>query len=387
MNMDEFREEYYKKLRQGLEQISAADFEKVANMLLDAWEQNKQVFIFGNGGSAATATHFACDLGKGTIENLQDPQEKRFRVLALNDNMSTFSAIANDLSYENVFAQQLRNLVEEGDVVIGISASGNSPNVIKAFQLGKAKGAKIIGFVGFDGGKMKPLCDAVLYFPEKSYQRSEDAHHIFQHLLMLYICEKKKEQKTSKEKKQMLQAVILDRDGVLIKEGGFIYKASEVEFYPKTVEALQLLKGKKIIIITNQGGIAKGVFREADYKNVREYIHKVLRKNGIEIAAEYYCPHHPEGTIAPYNVECSCRKPETGLFQRAIKEHQLDPSTCWTIGDMRRDIVAGQRVGMRGILVKTGFAGKGGSGDEVTPNYIAEDLYDAIKFIQQQEKQ
>lgn len=195
MNMEEFRKEYYEKLMKGLESVSAADFEKVADMLFDAWKNKKQVFVFGNGGCAATATHFACDWGKGTVENLQDPKETRFRILALNDNMSIFSAIANDLSYEEVFAQQLQNLVEQGDVVIGMSSSGNSPNVVKAFQLAKAKGAKIIGFVGFDGGKMKPLCDAVLYFPEKSYQRSEDAYHIFQHLLMLYICEKKKEQK------------------------------------------------------------------------------------------------------------------------------------------------------------------------------------------------
>lgn len=193
MNMKEFRGEYYKKLLHGLESIAAEDFEKVANILLNAWENHKQVFIFGNGGSAATASHFACDLGKGTIENLQDPQEKRFRVLALNDNMSTFSAIANDCSYEDVFAQQLQNLIEEGDVVIGISASGNSPNVINALHVAKSMGAKIICFVGFEGGKMKPLCDVALHFPEKSYQRSEDAHHIFQHLLMLYICEKKKE--------------------------------------------------------------------------------------------------------------------------------------------------------------------------------------------------
>ena len=138
MNMQEFRKDYYEKLINGLETVSAADFEKVANLLLDAWENKKQVFVFGNGGCAATATHFACDWGKGTVENLQDPKEKRFRILALNENMSVFSAIANDLSYEEVFAQQLQNLVEQGDVVIGMSSSGNSPNVVKAFQLAKA---------------------------------------------------------------------------------------------------------------------------------------------------------------------------------------------------------------------------------------------------------
>ncbi len=193
MTMEEFRKDYYEKLMHGLEQVSAEDLEKVANILLNAWENNKQIFIFGNGGSAATASHFACDLGKGTVENLQDPQEKRFRVLALNDNMSIFSAIANDLSYEDVFAQQLHNVLQKGDVVIGISASGNSPNVVKALHVAKKKSAITVCFVGFEGGKMKALCDAVLHFPEKNYQRSEDAHHIFQHMLMSYICEKQKE--------------------------------------------------------------------------------------------------------------------------------------------------------------------------------------------------
>ncbi len=191
--MKQFREEYFKKLEEGLQQVSAEDFEKIANILLDAWENNKQVFIFGNGGSASTASHFACDLGKGTLDNVYDMREKRFKVMSLNDNMTMFSALANDTHYDDVFVQQLRHHLEEGDVVIGISASGNSANVVNAIKLAKGMNAKTIGFLGFEGGKMKALCDAVLHFPEKSYQRCEDAHLIFEHLLTSYIYEKKKE--------------------------------------------------------------------------------------------------------------------------------------------------------------------------------------------------
>ncbi len=191
--MKQFREEYLKKLTDGLNNVPAEDFEKVATILLDAWENNKQVFIFGNGGSAATASHFACDLGKGTLDNVYDMRERRFRVMSLNDNMSMFSALANDTHYDDVFVQQLRHHLEEGDVVIGISTSGNSSNVVNALKLAKGMNAKTIGFLGFEGGKMKALCDAVLHFPEKSYQRSEDAHLIFEHLLTSYIYEKKKE--------------------------------------------------------------------------------------------------------------------------------------------------------------------------------------------------
>mgnify|MGYP001562935327 FL=1 len=197
--MKQFREEYFIKLIDGLSEVPAEDFERVANILLDAWENSKQVFIFGNGGSAATASHFACDLGKGTLDNVYDMREKRFKVMSLNDNMSMFSALANDTHYDDVFVQQLRHHLEEGDVVIGISASGNSPNVVNALKLAKGMNAKVIGFVGFEGGKMKALCDATLHFPEKSYQRCEDAHLIFEHMITSYIYEKKRERITKKE--------------------------------------------------------------------------------------------------------------------------------------------------------------------------------------------
>lgn len=188
-----FARQYLDLLWQGINNIPSEKFEEVADVLINAYENNKQVFIFGNGGSAAIASHMACDLGKGTLTNVYDADEKRFKVIALTDNMSLFSALANDVGYEHVFSQQLQNLAMRGDVVIGISGSGNSINVINGLILAKNRGATTIGFVGFDGGKMKKICDYCLHFEDKNYQRSEDAHLIFQHIISSYIAERKKD--------------------------------------------------------------------------------------------------------------------------------------------------------------------------------------------------
>lgn len=180
----------------------------------------------------------------------------------------------------------------------------------------------------------------------------------------------------------MPEAIILDRDGTLIVDKAFVHKISDVEFFPRTIEALKHVpKETKLIIITNQAGIGRGLYKEEDYKKCRDYIHEQLKKEGITIAAEYFCPHHPTKGIPPYNKECACRKPKTELFERAIEDFALTPENCWCIGDMRRDIIPGQKLGMKGILVKTGFGGQGGDGDQVIPEYIAEDVYDAIEFI------
>lgn len=187
-----FAKQYFKRLQEGFHKIPLQDIERISALLIDAYESDKQVFILGNGGSAAIASHMACDLGKGTLTNVYDLKEKRFRVISLTDNMPLFSALANDIGYDYVFEQQLQNLVKPGDVVIGISCSGNSPNVLNALKFSKQKGAITIGFVGFDGGKMKTLCDYVLHFEEKHYQRCEDAFLIFQHIITSYIAEKKK---------------------------------------------------------------------------------------------------------------------------------------------------------------------------------------------------
>lgn len=148
--------------------------------LQEARMNQRQVFIMGNGGSASTASHFVADLAKNTRwKNLPD-----FKVLGLTDNMAILSAYANDEGYENVFAQQLASFVSPHDIVIAISASGNSPNVLKAVELANRVKARTIGLTGFDGGKLGPMVDLHVHVPSKIIEQVEDFHLVIEHMVV-----------------------------------------------------------------------------------------------------------------------------------------------------------------------------------------------------------
>ncbi len=146
--------------------------EELISALERARSEGRRVFLFGNGGSAATASHFACDLSKGTIQ----PNVPRLKVLCLNDNVPTLMAYANDMGYETIFAEPLITLSERGDLAMAFTASGNSPNVVRAIETARARGLVTIGLTGFDGGKVKSLVDLNLHIPSKSFGHVEDLH-------------------------------------------------------------------------------------------------------------------------------------------------------------------------------------------------------------------
>lgn len=166
-----------------LSQLSKEDVARVIEVLLQANEERRRVFIVGNGGSAATASHFACDLSKGaSVAGLP-----RFGVIALTDNVPLITAWANDTDYQNVFAQQMVGLIRRGDVVIGISGSGNSTNVLNAIRLGTQRGATTIGLTGFDGGALKTLVDVNIHVPSFCMEQVEDTHLILAHLITTQV--------------------------------------------------------------------------------------------------------------------------------------------------------------------------------------------------------
>jgi D-sedoheptulose 7-phosphate isomerase len=174
---------YFAALSATVNKLPHAVIENVVTSLVDAFESKRTVFLFGNGGSAALASHFACDLGKGTVNG----SGKRFRVLALTDNVPVMTAWANDSNYEDIFAEQLINFVSPNDVAFAISASGNSPNVIKALDVARQAGASTIGLTGFAGGKMKALCDACIVIPCDNMQLIEDLHLSVAHALFTCV--------------------------------------------------------------------------------------------------------------------------------------------------------------------------------------------------------
>lgn len=180
---DRFAEGYIGELKGCLDSLPIRDVAQVIRVIYEAYVKGKQVFIMGNGGSAATASHFACDLGKGTIVE----GKRRFRVLSLNDNMALVTALSNDLGYESVFKEQLVNLVSEGDVVIAISGSGNSENVVQAIKYANSRGAVTVGLLGFGGGRLKELVKYSVILDSRSYGIAESVHQFLEHLITEYF--------------------------------------------------------------------------------------------------------------------------------------------------------------------------------------------------------
>ena len=179
-----FSIEYLEQLKDLLDVFPHERFEEIVTALIDTYNKGRQVFIMGNGGSGSTASHFACDINKGCCCDL----EKKFKVICLNDNVPTMLAYANDLSYSKVFVEQLKNFLHPGDLVIGISGSGNSENVIQAVSYAKDRGAKTVGLTGFDGGKLAPIADIPFVAAINDMQKVEDVHMIVVHMLMQYLC-------------------------------------------------------------------------------------------------------------------------------------------------------------------------------------------------------
>lgn len=185
----DYRDDIKNYLHKELEVIEAIDIDSINTVLnvIDAvYKQEKMIYIFGNGGSSSTASHFQNDFNKGISEYLV----KKFRVLCLNDNLATVMAISNDIGFDEVFRFQLVGRLNEGDLVIAISGSGNSKNIINAVEYAKKLGNKVIGITGFDGGKLLKLSDYSLHVPVDNMQITEDLHIIFLHLMMSVYCKK-----------------------------------------------------------------------------------------------------------------------------------------------------------------------------------------------------
>lgn len=166
-----------------LRQMPREPLLRAAQILCDARRDGKCIFIFGNGGSAASASHFTVDLIKGAV----DPAKPRIKIICLNDNVPTLTALANDVGYDVVFAEPLASLAQEGDVALAISGSGNSANVLRAMAVARARKLTTIGLTGFSGGKLKDLVDVPIIVPSTSMQLIEDAHLVILHAIFMHV--------------------------------------------------------------------------------------------------------------------------------------------------------------------------------------------------------
>lgn len=178
--METYFLEYFQDLQNTVEKIDLGSFKEIIELLFNALENERQVFTMGNGGSGSTASHLVCDLNKGVCFD----KRKRFKAICLNDNMPTLLAYANDMSYSDIFREQLKNFMQEEDIVIGFSGSGNSRNVLKAIEYANEHGGVTIGFSGFNGGKLSKTSIIPLVVPVSDMQKCEDLHLILCHFIM-----------------------------------------------------------------------------------------------------------------------------------------------------------------------------------------------------------
>ncbi len=177
--------DYYEK---EIKTIRAMDFDEIARAveaIKDAYERDATIYIFGNGGSASTASHFVCDFNKGISEN----HKRKFNMVSLNDNVATLMAIANDFSYDDVFSYQLTGRVKPTDLVIAISGSGNSRNIVKGVEYAKSVGCKVVGLTGFSGGRLKELADYNMHAEINDMQITEDIHMTLDHMMFRVLTE------------------------------------------------------------------------------------------------------------------------------------------------------------------------------------------------------
>jgi D-sedoheptulose 7-phosphate isomerase len=174
---------YIHSLASALLAIKTPEIEAVRQVLLKGYRDGRKIFVAGNGGSAATASHMACDFQKTTIGKEHEEITNRIRCIALTDSAALMTAWGNDVAYEEIFAQQLRALADKGDIFLVISASGNSPNIVKALETAIEMGLTTIGFLGFEGGKALPMCDHSIVVRSSDYGVIEDGHSVLMHML------------------------------------------------------------------------------------------------------------------------------------------------------------------------------------------------------------
>lgn len=184
---------YKTELHNALDSIDLEKVSQAIDILREARDHGRRIFTCGNGGSASTASHFATDLVKGASFG----RDSRFRILALTDSMSTLTAYSNDVSYDCVFVEQLKNFAEPGDVVIAISGSGNSPNVLRAIEYANSAGCKTIGLTGRNGGKLGELVELNIQVAHPHMGRIEDAHVIVMHMICYYFMDEERLHQTA----------------------------------------------------------------------------------------------------------------------------------------------------------------------------------------------
>jgi len=335
-----YQKTYLSQLASGISSIPEERMAEFVRLIVAAHSRGNTVFVAGNGGSAATASHAVCDFGKGaSVAGCE-----RIHVVGLADNTSLISAVGNDIGYEHIFSEQVEIMGRPGDVLVLLSASGNSPNVLNAAAAARSRQMTVVGMTGFDGGRLAKMADLSILVPHGNYGVVEDAHLVALHMASQWVRRELLARLPNGAKK----AAFLDRDGIINRAPGehrHVKSWKEFEFIPGCAAAIRSLQdaGFMPIVVTNQRGVAAGELSEDVLRDIHSRMCRRLAAEGAQIADVLYCPHE-EGT-------CGCRKPQPGLLLQAERRHPINLDASIMIGDSETDVAAGRSAGCRCVLV------------------------------------
>lgn len=299
--------------------------EEICNMCINSMKNGGKIMFCGNGGSAADSQHLAAELvGRYKINR------PALNSIALTTDTSILTAVGNDFGYYTIFERQVEGLGKKGDILIGLSTSGNSKNVILAMQKAKEMGIKTIAFTGEKGGQMKELADITLNVPSDTTNHIQEMHIALGHIICGHI---------EKALAPKIKALFLDRDGTINEDYGFTYQKEKLDFIDGIFDLCKRAQDNdfKIFIITNQSGVDRGYFSLEQMNEFNNYMKDEFKKNGIEITDIYCCPYleHPD------------RKPLPGMFLKARDRYNIDMESSVAVGDKERDVEAALNAGVK----------------------------------------
>lgn len=309
--------------------IDADKLIEIADVMIDVIRGGNQIVFMGNGGSSADAQHIAAEFSGRYL------LERPAMAGVCLSNIAPVTAIGNDYSYDIVFRRQVEAFCRKGDAVVGLSTSGNSKNVILAFEKAKEMGCITISVTG-NGGAMKEMADYALVIPSKETPRIQEGYicacHTICGLVERGIYGKK--------------AVFIDRDDTIVYNVPYCNDPDDLHMIPGVPEAISRLNsaGYLTIIITNQSGIGRGKLDESMLTEIHDKMVGEIVAGGGRIDDIFYCPHHPDD-------KCSCRKPEIGMGIAAVKKHGIDTRSSYMIGNSDADMLFGERLGCKCLKV------------------------------------
>jgi D-glycero-D-manno-heptose 1,7-bisphosphate phosphatase len=310
----------------------------------------------------------AVDLSKQT----RVPGLRPLRAVALTDSPGVLTAWANDAGFGRVFAEQVATLGSPGDVLVAISCTGNSPNVLEAAGAARGLGMHVLGLGGFDGGNLRDMSDVFIQVDSRDYGVVESVHLAIDHSLAAALSARAHARATAPSSRPV---VIVDRDGVInrnVSDG--VRSWDQFDFLPGSLEALADLKrrGYQVVVVTNQANIGRGLLTPAQLADIHRRMLEAVLAAGGEISGVHVCEHAPD-------ERCVCRKPAPGLLLRAAEIHGFSLQDAFVVGDHPTDVAAARSAGAEPILVLSGR----GRVDEVEQPHplVAADLREAVEMI------